>query len=253
MANAYATIASGGVRHDPVAIIKVVHPSGRVDDFSHNKGKRVFSDGVTAEATKILKANVQSGTGTHAAIQCPAAGKTGTTSDYKDAWFVGFTPHLATSVWVGYANPPIPMRSVHGIEVAGGTFPSEIWHDYMTGAVGGDCQDFPPPKHAFGSEPFFGSYSGTGRGAGGTSGTGTSRSYSYRGTGSTGGTGTGTGGGGTGNRYNDPSLYQSPPQAAPKPTPAPAPKPAPTPSPNNGNGGAGGGGKSGGGGGKPTG
>src|SRR4051812_3406516 len=189
MANAYATVADGGVRHQPVAILKVVHPSGKVDDFSHNKGKRAFSDGVTYEATKILKANVQSGTGKNAAIQCPAAGKTGTTSDYKDAWFVGFTPHLATSVWVGYPNPPIPMRSVHGVEVAGSTFPSQIWHDYMTSAVGGDCQDFPPPKHAFGSEPFFGRYSRTGTSTGGRSGSGTGGSYDYRGTGST-GTGT---------------------------------------------------------------
>jgi len=56
---------------------------------------------------------VQSGTGTHANIGCPAAGKTGTTDNFNDAWFVGYTPHLSSSVWVGYPNALTEMRSVH--------------------------------------------------------------------------------------------------------------------------------------------
>src|SRR3954451_13793608 len=217
MANAYATIAARGIRHKPVAILKVVHRNGKVDNWvKTNKGKRVFPESVTWEATKILKANVQSGTGTNAAISCPAAGKTGTTSDYKDAWFVGFTPRLATGVWVGYANPPIPMRSVHGIEVAGSTFPSQIWHDFMSTAVGSHCDDFTPSPTGFQSQPFYGRFAGAGSSGGGYTGTGTgtgartgtaagTQSYRY----SAPSPGTGNTGGGTGTRnyqYSAPST-----------------------------------------------
>ena len=162
MANAYATVADGGWRNTPSAILRVVHPNGHVDDVGKVKRTKVFSDGVTYEATKILKDNMQAGTGTAAYYGCPAGGKTGTTSDYKDAWFLGITPVLATAVWVGYPNPPIPMLSVHGIEVAGATFPAQIWHDYMSVAHGSYCSDFPPPKTPFQSQPFFGKYARTG-------------------------------------------------------------------------------------------
>ena len=71
-----------------------------------------------------------SGTGTGAQIGVPVAGKTGTTDDYVDAWFVGYTPRYSTAVWVGYPNSEgvrRSMDSVHGITVAGGTFPASIW------------------------------------------------------------------------------------------------------------------------------
>ena len=115
----------------------------RVPRRPHGKGKKLpprfrvkrikaFSDGVTYEATKILEKNVQAGTGTRAQIGCPAAGKTGTTDNYTDAWFVGFTPRLATAVWVGYPTAKIEMRTLfQGGPVAGGTFPAEIWGEYM--------------------------------------------------------------------------------------------------------------------------
>jgi penicillin-binding protein 1A len=234
MASAYATIANGGWRIRPTAITKVVHPDGKKDDLGTPKRKKEFSDGVTYEATKILKDNIQQGTGTAANYGCPAAGKTGTTSDFKDAWFVGFTPEFSTAVWVGYANPPIPMRSVHGIEVQGGSFPARIWHDYMTTAHGGACNDFPQPTHPFQAEPFFGTYSHTGTSSDQSYGT-SPRSYGaggyqtpkhqYYGGSSGGGstspstpqstgTGTGTGTGTTGD-YTNPNLYQSPPQGPP--------------------------------------
>ena len=94
---------------------------------------RVFSDGIACEVTQILEDNVAAGTGTAAGTGCgDAAGKTGTTDDYNDAMFVGYTPPLSTAVWVGYPDALQSMYSVHGIAVAGGTFPAEIWHDYMS-------------------------------------------------------------------------------------------------------------------------
>ena len=227
-ANAYATIASGGVRHRPVAVRKVVFPDGKVDDVGKPRGVRVFKDGTTAEATKILEKNIQSGTGTAANIGCPAAGKTGTTDEFSDAWFVGFTPKLTTAVWVGYPNQRVSMTNVHGISVAGGTFPARIWHDYMETAKGSHCGDFARPKQPFKSAPFFGKYASTG-GSGdgnydyGTSGNGGGTSAQGFETGGGGGGGNSSKGGGGGN-YN-PKLYDSPPQKAPdvKPPPTPAP------------------------------
>jgi penicillin-binding protein 1A len=85
--------------------------------------------------TRILEDNVQSGTGTGAAIGWPVAGKTGTTDNHADAWFCGYTRQLETTVWVGYPQAQIPMENVHGISVAGGTFPADIWRRYMSVAM----------------------------------------------------------------------------------------------------------------------
>ena len=158
MADAYATLASGGIHHKPIAITKVKFPDGKSDDFSKPKGDRVMTDGQAAEVTKVLKMNIQSGTGTSANYGCPAAGKTGTTDNFTDAWFVGYEPRLTAAVWVGYPNALVEMRSVHGISVAGATFPAGIWHDFMTVAHRGYCEDFPAPTTPFVSSPFFGKY-----------------------------------------------------------------------------------------------
>jgi penicillin-binding protein 1A len=160
MANAYATLASGGIRNKPIAITKVTFPDGKVEDLGKPKRTRVFSDAVAYEVTKILKMNVQSGTGTRANIGCPAAGKTGTTDNFNDAWFDGFTPRLTAAVWVGYPAALREMRSVHGISVAGGTFPAQIWHNFMSVAKGDFCGDFPPPKSTITWSPFFSKSSG---------------------------------------------------------------------------------------------
>jgi penicillin-binding protein 1A len=213
MANAYATLASGGIRNQPKAISSVEFPDGKSEDLGKPKRKRVISDGVAYEVSKILQQNVQSGTGTKANIGCPAAGKTGTTDNFNDAWFVGYTPHLSSSVWVGYPNALTEMRSVHGIEVAGGTFPASIWHDYMNVAKGSDCSAFPPPSHPASFTGFYGKFS-----RGGSSG-GSYNSAPY--------SGTGNSAGGGNYRGYDPRLYESPPQQAPAPTPPPAPAPAP--------------------------
>jgi penicillin-binding protein 1A len=85
--------------------------------------------------TRILQQNVISGTGIAANFGIPAAGKTGTTENHADAWFCGYTPGLETTVWMGYQAGEIPMLDVHGIAVAGGTFPAQIWHLFMQQAL----------------------------------------------------------------------------------------------------------------------
>ena len=98
MATAYSSIANGGYRVRPTAIKKITFPDGRVETGKRLpkrfrvKRTEIFSDGVAAEGREILEQNIQGGTGTHAAIGCPAGGKTGTTDFNTDAWFVGFTP-----------------------------------------------------------------------------------------------------------------------------------------------------------------
>jgi penicillin-binding protein 1A len=150
MASAYATLAAGGVYSEPTAIRKVVLPGGKVDasaGWGKPKRTRVIPDGVASVVTDILEENVLYGTGTRAAIGRPAAGKTGTTDDHADAWFVGYTPDLATAVWVGYTRGEIPMESVHGISVSGGSFPAEIWRRFMLPALDRrPPRDFPEPR-----------------------------------------------------------------------------------------------------------
>jgi penicillin-binding protein 1A len=233
MANAYATLAAGGIRSEPQAIKKVVFPDGKVDDIGKPKRKRVLTDGQAYAVTKILERNVQAGTGTHANFGCPAAGKTGTTDSFRDAWFVGYTPQLASAVWVGYPNTLVEMTSVHGIAVAGGTFPAQIWHDYMTTAHGTDCNSFPTPTTPVQWSSFYGEHSANGlkTPSGGYYGGGTTSAPT------TPQSGTGSNPGGY-----DPRLYASPPQQAPHTQPPPAPTPPPDTGGTGGNGGTGGGG-----------
>jgi len=216
MARAYATLANGGKRHKPIAIRKVVFRDGKTDDsLGKSKGKQVVPDWVAYETTKILEQNVEKGTGTKAQIGCPAAGKTGTTDNFNDAWFVGYTPNLATSVWVGYPNALREMRAVHGISVAGGTFPAQIWGSYMNQAKGSDCNEFKKPSSSPQWSPFHGKNSRTGKAGSGD--------------GDTGSNGGGSSAGGGGYRGYDPRLYANPPQAPPS-----------TRSPDRGGGGGGG-------------
>ncbi|MBV9213014.1 MAG: transglycosylase domain-containing protein [Actinobacteria bacterium] len=225
MASAYATLAAGGVYSEPKAITKVVFPDGKTDDLGQPSRKRVIPDSVAYEVTHILEMNVQRGTGKAANYGCPAAGKTGTTDNYNDAWFVGYTPTMSSAVWVGYPNAQTEMRDVHGIEVAGGTFPAQIWHDYMS--VGDStCTNFPKPKHHIQYQDFQGAHSV------GQSG-GSSPSNIYPGGGAGGGN---YYPGGGANGYN-PQFYAAPPQGPP-PTVAP-------PTGGGAGGGAGGGGAGG--------
>jgi len=166
MATAYASIASGGYRLRPTAVTKIRFPDGHVEKGQELpkrfrvKRVRVFEEGVAAKATEILEQNMTGGTGGRAQIGCPAAGKTGTTDDNTDAWFVGFTPRHATAVWVGYPKDDIQMNGLFfGANVDGGTFPAVIWGDYMGRIKGDFCEGFEPPSTPFVSTPFFGKYS----------------------------------------------------------------------------------------------
>jgi penicillin-binding protein 1A len=163
MASAYATLAAGGVYSEPMAIRKVVLPNGSVDkgaDWGVSKRKRVMPDGVAYEVTRILQQNMTGGTGTGAYYGDPAsAGKTGTTDNYADAWFAGYTPRASTVVWVGYPNAQIEMTSVHGIQVAGGTFPASIWNLFMSSVfAGAPSVDWPLPTNPVEWLPFQGQY-----------------------------------------------------------------------------------------------
>jgi len=143
MADAYATFADGGIRNTPTAISKVAFPNGDSDVPDEGERTRAISDGIAYEVTDILKGVITSGTGTAANFGCPAAGKTGTTDDFTDAWFVGYTPQFSTAVWVGYANS----RTTMGYDAFGGTYAAPIWHDYMEAAHGSFCDDFPQPQN----------------------------------------------------------------------------------------------------------
>jgi penicillin-binding protein 1A len=229
MANAYATIASGGWRHRPIAITRVRFPDGKVENLGRPRRHRAFEDGVTYEATKILQQNVKSGTGypNATAVGCPAAGKTGTTDKNTDAWFVGFTPHLATTVWLGHARSRIEMPGI-----TGGTIPAKIWGQYMKVARGSYCGDFRKPRTPFRPRPFFGDYSSTGGARRSTGVTGPSvegaapsQPAPSGGGGRDDGDGDGTGAPAvpavpdvpavTGNGKYPPSQYDSPPQELP--------------------------------------
>jgi penicillin-binding protein 1A len=150
MASAYATLSAGGVYSRPMAIDRVVLPGQKVDKASGwgtPARRRVIPEGVAYVVTKILEENVQSGTGTAANFGRPEAGKTGTTDNHADAWFVGYTPTLDAAVWVGYPQGEIPMENVHGIAVSGGSFPAQIWRGFMEPALGSLApQDWPEPK-----------------------------------------------------------------------------------------------------------
>ncbi len=131
MASAYGTLSNQGEHVEPTIILQIKDSSGKVIWKANPKRTQAISAGVAYAVTDILQQNVQKGTATKAKIGRPAAGKTGTTQDNGDAWFCGYTPHLSTSVWVGYPNKVVPMDHVHGIAVTGGSFPAIIWQKFM--------------------------------------------------------------------------------------------------------------------------
>jgi penicillin-binding protein 1A len=159
LSDAYATLASGGIRHRPVAIDKVVLPGGKVEHPQGPQPKRVLSPAVAWQVTRLLRDNITEGTGTAAYTGCVGqAGKTGTTDNETDAWFSGFQPNLATAVWVGYPESnAISMTDVHGIVVFGGTFPAEIWHSVYENA-GVKCDEFHEPEEQIEWAPGYGQF-----------------------------------------------------------------------------------------------
>ena len=218
MADAYATLASGGIHHDPTAVSKVEFPDGKVDDFEKDSGERVLTPGQAYEVTHILEGVITQGTGAgYTSIGCSsAAGKTGTSEGLSDAWFVGFTPLFSTAVWVGHPTN----REYTGF---GGPTAGPIWANYMSEAVEGNCPEFetgtPPDLEGLDSEhtssASYNSYEseetyeaseeeseGSGKSKGGENGGGEEKT----------------------------------PAPEPTPEPAPAPEPEPTPPPPSGGG-----------------
>ncbi len=143
MAAGYSTIANEGVAKTPIVVTKVEFPDGRVDDYAAEE-KEVLTKDQAGRVRDALEQVIDGGTGRAASLGRPAAGKTGTTQSNIDAWFAGFTPNLTTVVWMGYASGSIPMDNVHGIEVQGGTFPAQMWAEYMKNVTDGtEVVDFP--------------------------------------------------------------------------------------------------------------
>lgn len=147
MASAYGTFANKGVHVKPTAIVKILDRNGNVLEDASTLEKeetktRVMSEREAYEMTTMLEGVIDHGTGTAAAIGRPAAGKTGTTDDNKDAWFVGYTPDIVTAVWIGDDT------GSHSLgEVYGGTIPAEIWKDYMSSATSDESgSDFSAPS-----------------------------------------------------------------------------------------------------------
>ena len=131
LTNAYGVIANGGVKVEPYTIEKIEASDGKIVYEANNAYRRILDSKVASYMTQMLKQVIIQGTGKAANIGRPAAGKTGTTDSYKDAWFIGFTPDIVTGVWIGNDNN-IPN---HGI--TGGTAPACMWAQYMKQAESG--------------------------------------------------------------------------------------------------------------------
>jgi penicillin-binding protein 1A len=140
MADAYATLASGGIHHDPTAIARVEFPTGKIDEPDPDAGDRVLTEGEAYDVTRLLEGVITQGTGAgYTYMGCSAeAGKTGTSEDLSDAWFAGYTPLYSTAVWVGHPQS----RESTGF---GGPTAGPIWRSFMESAAAGDCPEFAEP------------------------------------------------------------------------------------------------------------
>jgi len=142
MAAGYSTLANQGVAKKPILVTRVEFPDGRVDTFTPEQ-KEVLTPDQAGRVTYALEQVIDGGTGKAAAFGRPAAGKTGTSQQNVDAWFVGYTPKLTAAVWMGYPEGSIPMVNVQGRQVTGGSFPAEIWRTFMQAATADfDTGDF---------------------------------------------------------------------------------------------------------------
>jgi membrane peptidoglycan carboxypeptidase len=147
MASAYATFAGGGIHREPYAVERVERVSyGESEGLYDHRiaGRRVMTGNQAAVANGVLRGVVVEGTASmfhdlDEEIGHLSAGKTGTTNDFVDAWYVGYTPRLCTSVWVGYPEGRRSMVGVHGLEEPNGeTLPMDVWSAYMDRATEGD-------------------------------------------------------------------------------------------------------------------
>ncbi len=138
MASAYSTFAAGGLHTEPIFFTKIESTTGEVLIDNAPPATRVIDTWISDQVTTALTQVVDRGTGRRANIGRPVAGKTGTSQDHKDAWFVGYTPQLSAAVWVGYAESPAPMEEPNTpFSVTGGTWPAEIWANFAAGVLNG--------------------------------------------------------------------------------------------------------------------
>ena len=141
MAAAYGVFANRGLQMPATPVVRVVDSKGKVlEDHSRRVPRRVLPEPVADTVTQVLQEVVNRGTGRRADIGWPGgtAGKTGTSEDYGDAWFVGYTPVLSTAVWMGYSDSRRSLTGVKGhSRVYGGTIPAQTWHDFMAAALDG--------------------------------------------------------------------------------------------------------------------
>jgi penicillin-binding protein 1A len=143
MASAYGVFAARGLRAEPTPVLYVRDREGKVIiDNSKPEPQRVLDEGIADNVTGVLQGVLTSGTARGRGIERPAAGKTGTTQNNRDAWFTGYTPTLSTAVWMGYENKTLETtttfkeKPVHGVSsVTGGSFPSQIWQAFMRDAL----------------------------------------------------------------------------------------------------------------------
>jgi penicillin-binding protein 1A len=149
---AYAAIANGGLRMEPYYISKIEDASGSVLYHHVPRGRRAIKETTAAWVSEALELNVIAGTGRRARLENghPSAGKTGTAQDFSDAWYVGFTPQLSTSVWMGHPEEKVPMTDIQGRDGTGGWIPARIWGAYMTRVLQGQeilsLAQPPPPQ-----------------------------------------------------------------------------------------------------------
>ena len=127
MAKGYATIKNDGGYRNPTCIMKITDADGEVIYQADQTASVIYKENACRQMTDMLQTVITSGTGRGYSLgMMPCAGKTGTTNDNKDGWFVGYTPYYTTSVWVGYDIP----KEVPGL--GGGTYPGKIWHSFMS-------------------------------------------------------------------------------------------------------------------------
>jgi penicillin-binding protein 1A len=143
MAAGYSTLANQGIAKSPIVVTRVEFPDGRVKEYAPDQTE-VLTREQAGRVTYALQQVIDGGTGKAAAFGRPAAGKTGTSQKNVDAWFVGYTPKLTAAVWMGYPTGSVPMSNVQGREVTGGSFPAEMWRQFMDVATADfDTGEFP--------------------------------------------------------------------------------------------------------------
>ncbi|MBE0416947.1 MAG: PBP1A family penicillin-binding protein [Coriobacteriia bacterium] len=242
MASAFGTLATNGVHYEPVAITKVIDRHGDVVFEADPEGVPALEPEIAGEATTVLRGVITGGTARRADIGRPAAGKTGTSQNYRDAWFVGYTPDLVTSVWVGFYQEEKPMLNVRGRRGFGGTVAAPIWADFMKAALEGrpklDFEKVGKPEYTFVQQPLqvpvpdlVGMTLAQARTALEETGLGLAAAEVYHDTAPAGTIVTQSPAAGSSARPNDVVSVQVSKGKDPTPPPAPEPKPAPEPPP----------------------